>query len=114
MKMICIMCPLGCELNVEKKGEEIIVTGNSCVRGPRYAVDELTCPKRVVTTLVKTLNGVLPVKTTAPVPKDKVNDVIKEISKITTKCEKIGDIVIKNVLDLNVDVVITASAVNYD
>ena len=114
MNMTCIMCPLGCELTVTKKGEQILVEGNNCIRGERYAKDELSCPKRMVTTLVKVSDGVLPVKTNAPVPKNMVKQVVDEISKIHLKKGKIGDVVIKNIFNLNVDVVITGNKVKYD
>ncbi len=112
-KMICIMCPLGCELTVEQNGMEICVSGNNCVRGERYAKDELTCPVRIVTSLVKTANGVLPVKTTAPVPKAKVDTVVAEIAKLNLKSAKMHDVVIKNILNLGVDVVVTGNKVEY-
>ena len=114
MKMTCIMCPLGCELTVTKKGDEILVSGNNCIRGERYAKDELTCPRRMVTTLVKVDGGVLPVKTSAPVPKNMVGKVTAEISKLHLKKGKLGDVVVKNILGLGVDVVITGNKVTYD
>ena len=114
MKMICIMCPMGCELTVTKNGNNISVTGNNCIRGERYAVDELNCPKRVVTSLIKVGKGVLPVKTSAPVPKNKVNEVINEIAKTCLKSAKLGDVAIKNVLNLGVDVIVTGNKVKFD
>ena len=36
-EIICIVCPNGCTLNVEKNGEEITVTGNKCKRGEEFA-----------------------------------------------------------------------------
>ena len=112
--LICIMCPMGCEMTVEKVGKTFNVTGNSCVRGERYAKEELTAPKRVVTALVKTTTGVLPVKTTAPVPKQLVFEVVKEINKLCLKKGKIGDVIIKNVLNCGADVVITGNKVDYE
>ena len=29
----CIMCPVGCTLNVKKEGDKIVVSGNGCIRG---------------------------------------------------------------------------------
>ena len=37
MKMICINCPKGCEMDVEKVGDDVRVTGHSCPRGEAYA-----------------------------------------------------------------------------
>ena len=107
--MTCIMCPLGCQLDVQKVGNKYKVTGNNCVRGERYGIDEMTNPTRVVTSLVKTKYGVLPCKTTAPVPKKVVFKVLEEIGKIRLVNGKLGDVIIKNVCRTGVDVVITGN-----
>ena len=36
MKTVCIMCPMGCELTIEKVKGEIKVSGNTCLRGETY------------------------------------------------------------------------------
>ena len=33
MKMICINCPKGCEMDVEVDGGKVTVSGNSCPKG---------------------------------------------------------------------------------
>lgn len=109
MKTVCIMCPMGCELTVTKKDNNIVVTGNSCARGLTYGKNEITNPLRMVTALIKTENGVLPVKTTDVVPKDKINLVLSEIKKVNLKKAKAGDVVIKNVCNLKIDVVVTGN-----
>ncbi len=45
--MICIVCPMGCHLTVDT--ETLEVTGNTCPRGEKYGKEELTAPKRVIT-----------------------------------------------------------------
>ena len=108
MKLTCIMCPVGCELNVENSNGIITVTGNSCIRGERYGISEVTAPTRMVTSLVKTLKGVASVKTTTLVPKDKINDVLNEIANFKAKDVQFGEIIIKNVAGVNgVDVIVT-------
>lgn len=107
-KLTCIMCPVGCELEVTQDGGKIEVNGYGCIRGKRYAETELTAPTRMITTLVKTKNGVCSVKTTNLVPKDKITDVLDEIAKLQPNKVKFGQVLIKNVLGLeNVDVVVT-------
>ena len=107
-KLTCIMCPVGCELDVEQNGDIINVSGYGCIRGKRYAETELTAPTRMITTLIKTKTGVCSVKTTNLVPKDKVQDVLDEIAKLKPNKVKFGQVLIKNVLGLeNVDVVVT-------
>lgn len=108
MKLTCIMCPMGCSLEVTKVGGEYKVTGNNCVRGERYGLEEVSQPKRMVTTVAKTKTGYVSVKTTVPVDKKRVQDVVREIAKIELDNPKFGDVVIKNVLGLNADVVVTS------
>lgn len=81
----CTECPMGCSVDVEFKGENILsIKGNTCPRGKLYAENEVIRPKRVVTSTVKTDTGVLvPVKTDKPVPKDKIFEVMEKINKTT-------------------------------
>lgn len=109
MKTVCIMCPVGCELTITKNGDDINVTGNTCIRGVEYGKNEITNPMRMVTALINTNKGVLPVKTTNLIPKSKIDDVLKEIAKLNLKQAKAGDVVIKNVCNLNVDVIVTGN-----
>ena len=114
VNMTCIMCPVGCGLTIEKSRGKITVSGNNCIRGEQYAKEELVSPKRVVTTLVKTLDGVLPVKTTKSVPKELIFKVVEEINKITLKKGKIGDIIIRDILGTGADVIITGNPTKYE
>lgn len=107
MKTTCIMCPVGCELSIEKIDGQIKVSGNMCVRGETYGKAEVTNPMRMVTALIKTKKGVLPVKTTNLVPKNKIDAVLKEIAKVNLPQAQFGDVIIKNVCNLNVDVIVT-------
>lgn len=106
-KTNCIMCPLGCELSVKLDGDKILsVAGNGCHRGIKYIETEHTSPVRNISTLIKVGEGVVPVKSSLPVPKGKIDDILREISKINLKeMPKFGTIVIKNILNLNVDIV---------
>ncbi len=83
--LTCIVCPLGCSLEVEVISEEIIVKGNRCEKGKKYAEEEIKNPKRLLTTTVKVKNGkynVVPVKTTGPIPKNHIFDLLKKLSDI--------------------------------
>ncbi len=96
----CIECPKGCEISVEIEGGVIKnITGNSCKRGFNYATDEITCPRRVITSTVKTKDGrVVSVKTERPVKKSEIFDVMKKINGITlSKSVNIGDVVEENI-----------------
>ena len=108
-EMICIICPRGCHLTIS---EDMKVSGNFCPRGEKYALSELTNPVRTLTTFVKVNSKNHPtcsVKTNKPVPKKMVLEVKKEIDKILINTPiNIGDVIIKNVLGLDVDIVATS------
>jgi CxxC motif-containing protein len=102
IEMICINCPLGCSLTVERDGESLKVSGNTCPRGEKYAVNELTHPVRTLTTTVAVGNreGVyLPVKTAKPISKGKLFEAMALVNATKAVAPiKIGDIIIENML----------------
>ena len=109
-EFVCIVCPRGCPLYIDL--ETLEVTGNTCKRGELYAKNEVTNPTRTITSSVRVNNRentLVSIKTTNPVPKGKIMEVMKEINKVSVSAPThIGDIVIHNVLGLEgVDVVIT-------
>ena len=112
MNTICIMCPMGCPLNIEEVGGAVVVSGNTCKRGELYGVEEFTHPKRAITALVKQVGGgVVSVKTSATVPKELIFEVVDEINKHTAlEDAKIGDVLKQDVLGLGVDVIVTGTA----
>lgn len=98
-ELTCIGCPLGCALTVETDdGGEIHVTGYTCARGKDYAIKEVTCPTRIVTSTVPVEGGVISrvsVKTEHDIPKDKIFDVMNEIRRTSVSAPvRIGDTVI--------------------
>lgn len=112
-EMTCVACPLGCQLTVElsDENEVLSVTGNTCKRGEKYAHDECTNPVRMLTTTIKVNGGslpVIPVKTSAPIPKGKMFDCMKVINNIVVDAPiKMGEVLISNICDTGVDIVAT-------
>lgn len=113
MKMICIMCPIGCEMEVTQNESDIKVTGNTCKRGEVYARMEIINPQRIITSLFPVKNdGVVPCKTSSTVEKSKIFDILQEIKRNSaTKPIKVGDVLIKNVLETGVDIVATSNII---
>ena len=112
MKMICINCPRGCELEVTQDGGAVTVTGNACPKGEAYGKAELVNPTRMVTGLVRVagLRKPLSVKTKVAVPKAKIDAVLFAFHQTTVQLPvRIGDVIIPNVADTGVDVVATAN-----
>ena len=98
----CTECPMGCSVEVEFEKENVLsVKGNTCPRGKLYAENEVIRPKRVVTSTVKSTDGILvPVKTDRPIPKDKIFEVMAKINKTTCTLPAItGMILVKNVCE---------------
>ncbi len=113
MKMICINCPKGCELDVEQATDgTVTVTGHTCPRGEAYGRSELVNPTRMVTGLVRVagMRKPLPVKTRTAVPKGKIDAVLFAMHQSTVQLPvRIGDVIIPNVAETGVDLVATAN-----
>ena len=111
MEMVCIVCPNGCRLQVDKTADGVTVQGARCKRGENFAVTELTCPTRSVTSSVKTTvvgYPVLSVRTDGEIPKEKISEFIRKLSEFTLdKKVPIGTILIKNVCGTGVNVITT-------
>ena len=107
--LICINCPRGCNLEIDTKTLE--VKGNFCPRGIEYAKNEITLPKRTITSTILVSNGIdklVSCKTNKQIDKDKIFLVMKEInSTIVNAPIKIGDVLIKNILNTGVDIIAT-------
>lgn len=111
-ELICINCPLGCNLKVDDSNlDNIIVTGNTCPRGAKYGKDEVLSPKRMVTSSVKVNDGmenVVSCKTREAIPKGLIFDLLEELKKVTLDAPvKIGDVIIENALNTGIDVIAT-------
>lgn len=109
-ELICINCPRGCVLRVNRENSTLDITGNACPRGIEYANQELTNPVRVLTVLMRIdgLSTPVSVKTDKPVPKDKILDCAKEIYQAHPKSPvHYGDVVLRNVCDTGCNVIVT-------
>ena len=137
-ELTCIVCPIGCSLSVEEgpagaDGVPVLsVTGNRCPRGVVYAQGEIRSPTRVVTAtcgIVYPSSGVngstngdanfsrsltaprrLPVKSSAPCPKGKINELLEDIYRLKVQLPvKTGEKLITNWKGLGLDVVAVRS-----
>ena len=113
--LTCIGCPLGCQIEVmlDDQGEIMLVSGNNCPRGEKYARKEVTAPRRIVTSSVRVYGSILgermiPIKTAEDVPKEKIMDVIRDLSGVSVACPvRIGDVVFRDVAGTGVDMIAT-------
>ncbi|MCC3868978.1 DUF1667 domain-containing protein [Terrisporobacter mayombei] len=115
-EITCIVCPKGCQMIVNNIDGQYIVEGNSCIRGAKYGVDEVTNPKRMITSTVRLEEAylnMLPIKTSSSVQKNLVFEIMNILSTIKiTAPVKVGDIIVKNVLNTGVDIVSTKTIDN--
>ena len=99
-KIICTICPIGCELTWQREDGELSISGNKCPRGEKYGLAELTNPTRTLTTSVRVkggLHALVPVRSTKPIPKEKLMHAVRELAKITLKAPvATGSVVLKD------------------
>ncbi len=109
-KVICVICPRGCEITVNGEGREVkSIEGNQCQRGFEYAKSEFVLPCRTLTTSV-VLEGagrkMLPIRSNKPIPKELMFACMKEVKKVTVKAPvEMHQVIIKNILDTGIDMV---------
>lgn len=108
----CVSCPIGCDLDVavDDEGAVASVAGNTCKRGITYAIDEVTDPKRVLTSLVRVDGRTMPasVRSASAVPKALIPDCIEALRSVDIMPPvRIGDVILANVCGTGVDVIAT-------
>lgn len=108
-QMICINCPRGCNLEVDLETKE--VTGNFCPRGKEYALNEITCPKRTLTSTMRVVNGdinMVSIRTDKPLDKNLLFQAMKEINEKEVEAPiNIGDILIEHICSSDVNIIAT-------
>jgi CxxC motif-containing protein len=111
-EFVCIACPIGCRLTVEKTGEgEVIVSGNRCPKGEVYGREETLSPKRVVTAVVRTDSKAfpcIPVRTDKALPRELIPGLIGELTRRSIRLPAArGDVLIEDYRGSGVNVVLT-------
>lgn len=111
-EIVCLLCPIGCKINVKKKGAEIAAVENAgCKRGVDYSIKEIKSPIRDFFTTVRVKDGRIPmlsVRSKEPLPKEKLMECAIELSKLVVPAPiKIGDVIVKNIMNSGVDVIAT-------
>ena len=111
-QMICINCPMGCQMEVVVEDGEIKSIENySCQRGVEYAKKEITNPKRTITSILPVVGGdlsMVSVKTSADIPKDKISACMRVMKDLSVNAPiMIGDVIVKNICDTGIDIIAT-------
>jgi CxxC motif-containing protein len=114
-RLTCVLCPIGCELEIERAGDVLEVRGGRCEKGESFAAEEIFKPKRNLATSVPlrgTFSRMVSVRLTGPVPRGLIFPILAEIFKLRPDPPvRRGDILIKNVLETGVDVIATRTLI---
>ncbi len=111
-KIRCIACPEGCKIdvlyNLSKSAIESM-EGHRCKRGIKFTEQEIKNPVRILTTTISIRSNKknrLPVRSSAPAPKEKIRQMVLEAKKIKVVPPiSMGDILARNFLDTGVDLI---------
>lgn len=109
--LICIVCPNGCHLEVDKVNGEYVIKNNKCPRGVKFAIEEMTAPIRSVTSTVATVFPalpVVPVRTKGEIPKGKITELIKLINTLKIdRPYRLGEVLYTDALSTGINIIVT-------
>ncbi len=105
---------MGCTLEAVIEGEELIeVEGGGCRRGADFVREELTDPRRTLTTTVQVEDGTLPlvpVRSETPLPKGLLLDVARALREVVlTAPVAQHQVVLEDALESGVDIITSRS-----
>ncbi len=105
-ELVCIICPRGCRMTAETRGETVKISGNACKRGEEYGIAEVTAPMRTVTSIVRVANRedtMVSVKTSKPIPKGKIFEAMGKIRAAEVKAPvKMGEVIISDLFGADI------------
>jgi len=108
----CVICPLGCEIDVELQGGNVVsMEENKCQKGKEFVLQELEEPMRILTTTVPIKGAkwaMLPVRTDKAIPKRLLFKVIEQLADIELQAPvKMYDVILKNTAGTDANIVAT-------
>lgn len=112
----CIICPIGCSILVDfdKETKEIIsFSGNDCKRGIKFIEEEVVRPSRLLTTTIEINSKIccrLPVRSNVLIPKEKMQEMVREVKKIRINIPvKMGQIIKEDFMDSGIKILSCAT-----
>jgi len=107
-EFICVTCPVGCTIEAVIEGEELIaIKGNACRRGLAFVQEEITNPRRMLTTTVQVSGGTLPlvpVHSSEPLPKSLLRQAAAALRGIRVAAPvDSGQVIVADILGTGVD-----------
>jgi len=109
---VCVVCPIGCEIDVVHDGSKIIsMEGNKCEKSEEFVNQELVEPMRILTTTVRIQGSrwpVIPVRTDKAVPKRLFPRIMRQLRRTKLQAPvNILDVVVKDVLGTGANIIAT-------
>jgi len=109
---VCVVCPVGCEIDVVHDGSKIIsMEGNKCEKSEEFVTQELIEPMRILTTTVRIEGSkwpVIPVRTDRSVPKRLFPRIMRQLRHVKLQAPvNMLDTVVRDVLHTGTHVVAT-------
>jgi len=109
-EFICVTCPVGCTIEAIVEGQELLeIKGQACQRGIAFVREELTDPRRTLTTTVRVCGGtmpLLPVRSAAPLPKSLLRDVAARLRTVSVQAPvRQYQVILPDALGTGVDIV---------
>jgi CxxC motif-containing protein len=110
-RLTCVLCPIGCELEVRRSERGLDVQGHQCEKGIGFATEEVLYPKRNLATSVPVLGSetrLVSVRLSDRVPREMIFPVLREIARLRPAAPvRRGQVLITDVLGTGVDVIAT-------
>ena len=109
-QFICVVCPVGCIIDATvEDGQLLEAHGQACKRGIAYVHEELTCPRRMLTTTVRVIGGSLPlvpVRSSKGLPKKLLLQVATRLREVVLEAPvSEHQMVIEDVFGTGVDII---------
>jgi CxxC motif-containing protein len=107
-EFICVTCPVGCTIEAVIEGQELIeLKGNACRRGIAFVREEISNPRRMLTTTVQVDGGalpLLPVHSNEPLPKHLLLAAAAALRRVrVTAPVTVGQVIVHDLLGTGVD-----------
>ena len=111
---VCVVCPVGCEIDVIHDGSEIIsMEGNKCEKSEEFVTQELIEPMRILTTTVRIQGArwpVIPVRTDKSVPKRLFPRIMRQLGRVKLQAPvNMLDVVVRDVMHTGANIIATRS-----
>jgi CxxC motif-containing protein len=117
-RLTCVLCPLGCELEVTGKRDRPEISGNLCDKGIGFAMEEVLDPKRNLATSVPLKGSVtrmVSVRLSGRVPRNLIFPILSEIARLRPEAPvRRGQVLLADILGSGVDVVATRTVTGDD